>query len=113
MGGCVSVPSTAIKAPRKLRRRIIRRRRRKITNSAPNDIKKMHNNGGLQVTDYSVSEFVHMDFENGATTKCRRSEVSNSAYHLTQLEWRHSQYDADANCIIFFYLISFFHFFLT
>lgn len=97
MGGCVSVPSHAIKAPKKLRRRIVRRRRRKISSSAANDINKLNNNGGMHVTDYSVSEYVHMDFENGAKTKCRRSEVSNSAYHLTQLEWHHSQYDVDAN----------------
>ncbi|CAI8591859.1 unnamed protein product [Vicia faba] len=99
MGGCVSVPSKAMKAPKKLHRRIIRRRSRKISNSVSNEMKKMHNNAGVKVTDYSVSEFVHMDFENGATTKCRRSEVSNSAYHLTQLEWHHSQYDADANLV--------------
>ncbi|XP_004491854.1 uncharacterized protein [Cicer arietinum] len=98
MGGCVSVPSNAMKAPKRLHRRIIRRRRRKISNSVTNDIKNMNSNGaGAHVTDYSVSEFVHMNFENGATTKCRRSEVSNAAYHLTQLEWHHSQYDADAN----------------
>lgn len=102
MGGCVSVPSNAMKAPKRLHRRIIRRRRRKISNSVTNDIKNMNSNGaGAHVTDYSVSEFVHMNFENGATTKCRRSEVSNAAYHLTQLEWHHSQYDADANCIYF------------
>ena len=32
------------------------------------------------MTDYSVSEVVHMDFGNGATTTCRRSEVSNPSY---------------------------------
>lgn len=106
----MSVPSHAIKAPKKLRRRIVRRRRRKISSSAANDINKLNNNGGMHVTDYSVSEYVHMDFENGAKTKCRRSEVSNSAYHLTQLEWHHSQYDVDANGFFFFYLIFFFHF---
>ncbi|TKY65143.1 hypothetical protein E2542_SST07999 [Spatholobus suberectus] len=99
MGGCMSVPSNAIKAPRKIRRRIVKRRQ-KISNSIPNDIiKKRNSNAGARVTDYSVSEFVHMDFENGATTTCRRSEVSNSSFHLTQLQWHHSQYDADANLV--------------
>ncbi|KAJ1401555.1 Protein ENHANCED DISEASE RESISTANCE 2, C-terminal [Sesbania bispinosa] len=100
MGGCMSVPSSSAikKAPKRLHRRIIKRRR-KITNSVPNDIiiKKRNSNAGARVTDYSVSEVVHMNFENGATTTCRRSQVSNSAFHLTQLEWHHSQYDADAN----------------
>ncbi|KAK7374542.1 hypothetical protein VNO80_07972 [Phaseolus coccineus] len=41
-----------------------------------------------------------MDFGNGATTACRRSEeVSNSIFHLTQLQWQLSQYDNDANLV--------------
>ncbi|XP_061365996.1 uncharacterized protein LOC133309257 [Gastrolobium bilobum] len=96
MGSCMSVPSNAMKAPRKLHRHIIKRRQ-KISNSVSNDTKKRISNAGARVTDYSVSEFVHMDFENGATTTCRRSQVSNSAFYLTQLQWHHSQYDADAN----------------
>ncbi|RDX74676.1 hypothetical protein CR513_45538, partial [Mucuna pruriens] len=98
MGGCASVPSNAIKAPRKLGRRITRRGQ-KISNSLPVAIRKRNSNAGARVTDYSVSEFVHMNFENGATTTCRRSEVSNPAFHLTQLQWHHSQYDADAHLV--------------
>ena len=100
MGSCVSVPSHAMKAPKKLHRTIIKRRR-KISNPALNGTKKRISNAGARVTDYSVSEFVHMDFESGATTTCRRSEVSNSAFHLTQLQWHHSQYDPDSNGIVF------------
>ncbi|XP_047154160.1 uncharacterized protein LOC124825562 isoform X2 [Vigna umbellata] len=101
MGGCVSVPSNAIKGPRNLRRRITRRRQ-KISSSMPipipdDIILQRSGSAGGRVTDYSVSEFVHMDFENGATTACRRSEVSNSVFHLTQLQWQLSQYDNDAN----------------
>ncbi|XP_027926538.1 uncharacterized protein LOC114183651 isoform X2 [Vigna unguiculata] len=101
MGGCVSVPSTAKKGPRNFRRRITRRRQ-KISSSIPipipdDIILKKSGSAGGRVTDYSVSEFVHMDFENGATTACRRSEVSNSVFHLTQLQWQLSQYDNDAN----------------
>ncbi|KAK7340587.1 hypothetical protein VNO77_21294 [Canavalia gladiata] len=98
MGTCTSVPSKAIKAPKKLHRRIVKRRR-KISNSLPIEMIKRNSNAGGRVTDYSVSEFVHMDFENGATTTCRRSQVSNSSFHLTQLQWQHSQYDADANLV--------------
>lgn len=37
----------------------------------------------------SVSEFVQIDFEKGGTTTCRRSEVSNKSFHLTQVHWNH------------------------
>ncbi|XP_061358091.1 protein ENHANCED DISEASE RESISTANCE 2-like [Gastrolobium bilobum] len=86
MGGCVSVPSNTIKKRRKFHRRIIRRRRGKILNSDLNGGKKRISDAGNHVTDYSVSEFVQMDFENGST------------FHLTQLEWHHSEHDANAIC---------------
>jgi len=72
-------------------------------------ILKRSSSAGGHVTDYSVSEFVHMDFENGATTTCRRSEVSNSVFHLTQLQWQLSQYDNETNCI--FFSLHYFQFF--
>ena len=50
------------------------------------------------MSDYAVSEFVHVDFENGATTTHRRSKVSNSTFHLAQLQWNLSQYDANGVC---------------
>ena len=51
---------------------------------------------GTNITDYAVSEFVQMEFEESeTTTTCRRSELSNSKYHLTQLQWHRSQCDSN------------------
>ncbi|KAJ7974365.1 Protein ENHANCED DISEASE RESISTANCE 2-like [Quillaja saponaria] len=97
MGGCVSAPAHRIKTERKYHHKV-KKSRGKITNSLPAGTKKRISNAGSRVTDYAVSEFVHMDFEKGETTTCRRSEVSNSAFHLTQLKWHHSQYDANLLC---------------
>ncbi|XP_022990718.1 uncharacterized protein LOC111487522 [Cucurbita maxima] len=95
MGGCVSTPSKERRTRKKLHHQF-GKYGRKISSSIPRAIVKRKSNAGNRVTDYAVSEFVHMDFENGATTTCRRSEVSNSTFHLTQLQWLHSQYDANA-----------------
>ncbi|KAE8648931.1 hypothetical protein Csa_007872 [Cucumis sativus] len=94
MGGCVSTPSKNIKTRKKLHHQF-GKYGRKISSSIPRAIIKRKSNAGNRVTDYAVSEFVHMDLESGATTTCRRSEVSNSTFHLTQLQWLHSQYDAN------------------
>ncbi|XP_038904505.1 uncharacterized protein LOC120090878 [Benincasa hispida] len=105
MGSCVSTHAKIVPTKKKLHHH--RRQSRKSKgmrkskgNSMVEGVKKRHSNagGGSVVTDYAVSEFVHMDFEHGATTKCRRSEVSNSTFHLTQLQWQHSQYDANGIC---------------
>ncbi|XP_050380154.1 protein ENHANCED DISEASE RESISTANCE 2 [Argentina anserina] len=89
MGGCVSTPS---KSQKKSRRGI--KRRGKV-----NGTKKRNSDGGARVADYSVSEYVHMGFENGATATCTRSKVSNSKFHLTELQWHHTpSNNANAIC---------------
>lgn len=98
MGGCVSIPATRLK-PRRKHCRPSGKRQGKIGTSSTDRFKKK-NSDARHVTDFAVSEIVHMDFDKGATTTCRRSEVSNSAFHLTQLQWYHSP--LDANGISFF-----------
>ncbi|KAG7985296.1 hypothetical protein I3843_03G018000 [Carya illinoinensis] len=93
MGACVSTSSRSIPSQKKHQKC-----HGKISNSIPKFSKKRNSYAGNRVRDYAVSKFVHMDFENGATTTCRRSEVSNSTFHLTQLQWHHSQYDANVIC---------------
>ncbi|XP_022134254.1 uncharacterized protein LOC111006557 [Momordica charantia] len=95
MGGCVSTPSKKIRTRKKLHHQF-GKYGKKISSSIPRAIKKRKSSAGNRVTDYAVSEFVHLDFESGTTTTCRRSEVSNSTFHLTQLQWLHSQYDGNA-----------------
>lgn len=94
MGQCVSTPGHKIRFRRKYHHRSSKCHG-KVNPSAPNG--KRNSNAG-RVTDFSMSEFVHMNFENGATTTCRRSEVSNSTFHLTQMQWHHSQIDANVLC---------------
>ncbi|XP_022144447.1 uncharacterized protein LOC111014130 isoform X2 [Momordica charantia] len=100
MGSCVSTHAKIVPTTRKKHhRRHFRKSKGRIVNSIADSVKKHHGNGGGGgVTDYAVSEFVHLDFEHGATTTCRRSEVSNSTFHLTQLQWQHSQFDANGIC---------------
>ncbi|XP_030954354.1 uncharacterized protein LOC115976925 [Quercus lobata] len=97
MGACVSTPSKNIKSRKKHHHRF-RKRHGKFSKKFPDGTKKRKSDAGNRLTDYALSEFVHMDFEKGATTTCRRSEVSNSTFHLTQLQWHHSQYDTNVIC---------------
>lgn len=83
MGSCVSKPDRRIKAVRSPYLRPGKRRGRMSSSISDG------------VRDFAVSEFVHLDFEKGATTSCRKS-VSNMKIHLTQLQWNHSQ--IDGNC---------------
>lgn len=96
MGSCVSTHAKIVPTTKRHHRRQSRKSKGRLGNSMVEGVKKRHSNaGGGVVTDYAVSEFVHMDFEHGATTTCRRSEVTNSTFHLTQLQWQHSQFDAN------------------
>lgn len=98
MGGCVSTPYKPVKVKKRHVHRV-RRRRGKIPSSAFIACKKGNGGAGTRVTDYSVSEMVHVDLDTGETTTCRRSEVSNSTFHLTQLQWHHSQYDSNGKSL--------------
>lgn len=96
MGGCYSTPFQTTKPRRRRRHRFRKiRGRRRVPTSAPDASMKRISDAGSRVADYSVSKIVHMEFENGETTTCRRSEVSNGTFHVTQLEWHHSQSDAN------------------
>ncbi|KAI3995459.1 hypothetical protein MKX01_006681 [Papaver californicum] len=97
MGGCVSTPNRNLYKRKHHLPRSSKRHGGKYSNAvleAP--IKRLSDAGNI--TDFALSEFVHVDFEKGATTTCRRSEVSNSSFHLTQLQWHHSQIEGNAIC---------------
>ncbi|XP_058226312.1 uncharacterized protein LOC131335119 [Rhododendron vialii] len=89
MGTCLSTPPHAIKPRRKYHHRA-RKRHGKLSKFAPDGTRK--GNSGTLIADFAVSEFVQ------TTTTCRRSEVANSTFHLTQMEWHHSQVDANVIC---------------
>ncbi|PQQ17798.1 uncharacterized protein Pyn_19972 [Prunus yedoensis var. nudiflora] len=104
MAGCMSTPSKTIKSRKKHCQRVIKCHRKATcstsdgTKKRNTSFKKNNSDAGARMSDYAVSEFVHVDFENGATTTHRRSKVSNSTFHLTQLQWYHSQYDSNVIC---------------
>ncbi|KAF5945408.1 hypothetical protein HYC85_015636 [Camellia sinensis] len=97
MGGCASKPSRKIKTHKKYLKRY-RRCGRKISTAVPIAPMERLSDAGNSLEDFAVSEFVRVDFEKGATTTCRRSEVSNLTFHLTQLQWNHSQIDSNGIC---------------
>lgn len=93
MGGCISVHSGKSRVHRKYFRKY-GKRRGKISALIHNVPRKRLNDGGIG--DFAVShEFVHLDFEKGAATTCKRSEVTNKNFHVTQMQWNHSQIDSN------------------
>ncbi|MBA0805672.1 hypothetical protein Gohar_005166 [Gossypium harknessii] len=97
MGGCVSVHSEKAQSrPHKGRFGRFCKNRGKIATSIPDECMKRMSDAGSHVTDIAVSEYV----QKGASTicNCKRSELSNVAFHLTQLQWNHSQIDANGRC---------------
>uniref|UniRef100_A0A5B7C3L7 Protein ENHANCED DISEASE RESISTANCE 2 C-terminal domain-containing protein n=1 Tax=Davidia involucrata TaxID=16924 RepID=A0A5B7C3L7_DAVIN len=95
MGGCVSKPNGKIKSHKKYFYGASKCRR-KISSSIPVAPIEQLSDVGNHARDFAVSEFVHVDFE--SATACRRSEVSNLTFHLTQLQWNHGQFDANGIC---------------
>ncbi|GAA0156881.1 hypothetical protein LIER_14267 [Lithospermum erythrorhizon] len=92
MGACVSTPSHTIRVKKKHYRRRVRKHRGKHSkhaNGLSDRSKKRNSNGGASITDFAVSEFVR------TSTSCGNAEVSNSTFHLTQVQWHHSQNDPD------------------
>ncbi|KAK9707210.1 hypothetical protein RND81_07G180100 [Saponaria officinalis] len=84
MGGCVSTAQSRV-APHRSKK-YTRRSRKKLTTAICDAPIKRLSDVGSRI---SVSEFVQIDFDKGGTTTCRRSEVSNKSFHLTQVHWNH------------------------
>ncbi|XP_014492892.1 uncharacterized protein LOC106755290 [Vigna radiata var. radiata] len=93
MGSCASNPNRKASG-HKRRKHKSGKRRGNIPTSLPEMPLKRVSNAGSLVGDFNLSDFVNLDFENGASAPCRRSEVSNMKFHLTQLQY-HSQIDAN------------------
>ncbi|ESQ35425.1 hypothetical protein EUTSA_v10007430mg [Eutrema salsugineum] len=96
MGGCVS---SQRKLSNKLQQKKQKRGRStkcrsKISASMPDvPMKRMSN---ASIRDFAVNEYVHLDFEKGAAKMmCKRAEMSNANFHLTQLQWNCSQIDGN------------------
>ncbi|XP_022951730.1 uncharacterized protein LOC111454471 [Cucurbita moschata] len=97
MGSCPSKLSRNLKAYRKYSSRF-GKRRSKITAAIPEVKIKAITDSRSHARDFTVSEFVHLDFEKGGANNRARSEVSNVTFHLKQLQWNHSQIDSTGSC---------------
>ncbi|KAH9626167.1 hypothetical protein KSS87_017691 [Heliosperma pusillum] len=86
MGGCVSTSHSRVAPHRKKYTRRARKGHGKISTPICDAPIKRLSDAGSRI---SVSEFVQIDFEKGGTTTCRRSEVSNKSFHVTQVHWNH------------------------
>lgn len=95
MGSCASNPNRKSSC-QKRRKQKSGKRRGNIPTALPDLPLERVSNAGSRVGDFSLSNFVHLDFENNGASapSCRRSEVSNMKFHLTQYH-SHSQIDAN------------------
>lgn len=93
MGSCGSKPNGKSKG-HKRRSHKSGKRRGNVSSALTELPLKRVSNAGNRVGDFNLSEFVHLDFDKGGSAACRRSEVSNVKFHLTQVQY-HSQIDAN------------------
>lgn len=95
MGSCTSKPNGKKSSGHKRKSHKSSKRRGNINTSLPDMPLKRISNAGNRVGDFTLSDFVNLDFEKPSSATCRRSEVSNMTIHLTQLQYHsHSQVDA-------------------
>ncbi|KAL6013508.1 hypothetical protein ACLOJK_004006 [Asimina triloba] len=100
MGGCVSTSNGRPQSRRKYSIKP-RRFRGKVSASVQDAPIPRISDTGSRLTDFTVGEFVQMDIQK-AGTNLRRSGVSNVTFHLTQLQWHHSQMDANGILLSYF-----------
>ncbi|GAB2211328.1 hypothetical protein Droror1_Dr00016623 [Drosera rotundifolia] len=94
MGGCYSKLPQHMHA--KGRRKKFLHRSTKYQVKVPKPIKSGKSNLSAHMTHIAVSQFVHVNYKKGEATTCRRFEMSNSSFHMTQMQWHHSPIDANA-----------------
>ncbi|XP_019429736.1 PREDICTED: uncharacterized protein LOC109337257 [Lupinus angustifolius] len=97
MGSCTSKPNGKKSSGHKRKNNKSSKRRGKSSNAAiPDMALKRVSNAGNRVGEFTLGDFVNLDFDRPSSATCRRSEVSNMKIHLTQLQY-HSHTQIDAN----------------
>ncbi|KAK7274879.1 hypothetical protein RIF29_15980 [Crotalaria pallida] len=101
MGSCTSRPNgkkSKSSGNNKRKTQKSSKRRGNVNSPIPEVPLKRLSNAGSRVGDFSLEDFVNLEFERPSSATCRRSEVSNMKIHLTQLQYHsHTQIDANGN----------------
>lgn len=101
MGGCISSTSKNVVMTQKNHEEKPssgKKWRRKIYSSIVRVPLRCRSNARNRVSDVSVSELAHLDFDGGPTnTANKRHDVSDLKFHVTQLQRSHCQIDENGS----------------
>ncbi|KAJ0038051.1 hypothetical protein Pint_23567 [Pistacia integerrima] len=95
MGGCVSRHGGKHRVNRKYFRKYGKRLGKISASIHSMPVKRISDAG---IKGFSISKFVHLNFEKSGANSHKIAEMTNKSFHVTQMQWNHSQIDATGIC---------------